>query len=55
MKNEGGLIFFLGHKIGLFIVIIIYYLVVNIQPPSHRFGLSLCLGLAKILGEKKRQ
>ena len=28
-----------GHKRG-------YYLCVNIKPPRHRFGLSLCLGLA---------
>ena len=32
----------IGHKSGLFI----YYLSVNIKPPRHRFGLSLCLGLA---------
>ena len=39
----------MGHKSGLFII---YYLGVNIKPPRHRFGLSLCLGLAIRLSQK---
>ena len=38
----------IGHKSG-FIIIIIYLFIIsslNIKPPRHRFGLSLCLGLA---------
>ena len=31
----------------VYLYIFIHYLVVNIKPPRHRFGLSLCLGLAK--------
>ena len=38
----------------LFIFIIYYLFIysVNIKPPRHRFGLSLCLGLAKIHAQK---
>ena len=28
------------------VYLFIYYLVVNIKPPMHRFNISLCLGLA---------
>ena len=41
----------IGHKSGFYYY---YYLLfissVNIKPPRHRFGISLCLGLAIIKG-----
>ena len=47
----------IGHK-GGFYYFHYYYLSfsVNIKPPRHRFGLSLCLGLAICynLGEEER-
>ena len=38
----------IGHKSGFcyLLLLFIYLFRVNIKPPRHRFGLSLCLGLA---------
>ena len=51
LKFRGKSFLGLAQLSKIFIIIIISS--VNIKPPRHRFGLSLCLGLAIILQKMK--